>query len=156
MGGKIGVLVEVNCETDFVARGDDFQKLVKDVCLQVCSANPRWVSVEEVPEEEIAKEKAVYAAQAAETGKPENICEKIAEGRMRKWFEEVCLLKQPSVRPEHDGKTIEEMLTDLSGRCGEKCTLRRFVRFELGEGIEKVESNLAEEVAAELAKAEKK
>ena len=81
---------------------------------------------------------------------------KIAEGRMRKWFEEVCLLKQPSVRPEHDGKSIEEMLTALSGKCGEKCTIRRFVRFELGEGIEKKEANLAEEVAAELAKAEQK
>jgi len=156
MGGKIGVLVEVNCETDFVARGDDFQTLVKDICLQVCSASPQWVSRDEVPQGAIDVEKSVYVAQAAETGKPEAICVKIAEGKMKKWFTEVCLLDQVSVKPEHDGKSIGDLITELSGKCGEKIEVRRFVRFQLGEGIDKPVSNLAEEVAAELAKSEGK
>lgn len=154
MGGKIGVLAEINCETDFVARGEEFQAFVKEVLLQICSAAPRWVSQEEVPEDELAAEKNLYMKQAAETGKPEAICAKIAEGKLKKWFEEVCLLDQPSVRPEHEGKSINQMMTELSGKCGEKIGIRRFVRFQLGEGIEKKESNFAEEVAAELAKAE--
>ncbi len=156
MGGKIGVLVEVNCETDFVARGAEFQAFAKDVCLQVCSANPRWVAPEDVPAEAFEAERQLYMKQAAETGKPEQICAKIAEGKLKKWYEEVCLLKQPSVRPEHEGKSIEQLATELSGKCGEKITIRRFVRFQVGEGIEKPQSNLAEEVAAELAKAEAK
>lgn len=152
MGGKVGVLVEINCETDFVARGDDFRIFAKDVCHQVCAASPQWVSKEEAPEDAVAAEKRIYAAQAADTGKPANICEKIAEGRMKKWYTEVCLLEQPSVKPEHDGKTVGELMAELTGKCGEKIAIRRFVRFQLGEGIEKQESNLAEEVAAELAK----
>ena len=156
MGGKIGVLVEVNCETDFVARGEAFQAFAHDVCLQVCSANPRWVNQEDVDAEALAVEKALYVKLAAESGKPENICEKIAEGKLKKWMSEVCLLDQPSVKPEHDGKSISALMTELSGKCGEKLGIRRFVRFQLGEGIEKKESNLAEEVAAELAKADKK
>ena len=156
MGGKIGVLVEVNCETDFVARGDAFQTFVKDVCLQVCSANPQWVSEEEVSQELLAAEKDLYIRQAAESGKPPQICEKIAEGKLKKWLGEVCLMDQPSVKPEHDGRSIRDLMTELSGKCGEKLGIRRFVRFQLGEGIEKEESNLAEEVAAELAKADKK
>lgn len=154
MGGKIAVLVEVNCETDFVARGDAFQTLAKDLCLQVCSASPRWLNVDEVPADVLDAEKALYIRQAAETGKPQNVCEKIAEGKLKKWLEEVCLLDQPSVKPEHDGKTIGQMVTELSGICGEKIQVRRFVRWQLGEGIEKPVSNFAEEVAAELAKAE--
>ena len=154
MGGKIGVLVEVNCETDFVARGEAFQQLVKDVCLQVCSTSPRWVEQSEVPAEAIEAEKRVYEAQAAETGKPAQVCQKIAEGKLKKWFTEVCLLDQPFVKD--DKKTIAELLTEVSGKTGEKVTVRRFVRFQLGEGIEKKESNFAEEVAAELAKAEQK
>jgi len=156
MGGKIGVLVEINCETDFVARGDAFQQMVKDVCLQICSANPLYVSRDEIPAEAIEAEKKIYVAQAKETGKPENICEKIAEGKLKKWYEEICLLEQPSVKPEYDGKTVETLLTELSGKCGEKLSIRRFVRFQLGEGIEKEETDFAAEVAAELAKAEAK
>ena len=156
MGGKIGVLVEINCETDFVARGEDFQNFVKCVCLQICSTAPQWVSQDQVPAEAIEEEKQVYVAQAVETGKPENICVKIAEGKMNKWFTEVCLVDQPSVRPEHDGKKIGDLAAELTGKCGEKIQIRRFERFQLGEGIEKKESNLAEEVAAELAKAEAK
>mgnify|MGYP006302489683 CR=1 FL=1 len=156
MGGKVGVLVEINCETDFVARSDDFRTFVKDVCLQVCSASPEWVSAEEVPQSAVEAEKAIYVKQAAETGKPEPICEKIAEGKLKKWYTDVCLLDQPSVKPEHEGKTIGELMNELVGKCGEKVQIRRFARFQLGEGLEKPESNLAEEVAEELAKAEAK
>ena len=156
MGGKVGVLVEVNCETDFVARGEDFQRFVKDVCLQICSAAPHWVDEADVPADMLSTEKALYKKQAAETGKPENICEKIADGKLKKWMQEVCLLNQESVKPEHEGKTIGDLVAELTGKCGEKVQVRRFVRFELGEGIEKEESNLAEEVAAEIAKAEGK
>ena len=152
MGGKIGVLVEINCETDFVARGEAFQTFVKDVCLQICSASPRWVRREDVDPAVLEAEKALYMQQARETGKPEKVLEKIAQGKLDKWYSEVCLLEQPSVRPEHEGRTIQELMTQLSGKCGEKLDVRRFVRFELGEGIEKKQSNLAEDVAAELAK----
>ncbi|HPO15852.1 MAG TPA: translation elongation factor Ts [Candidatus Hydrogenedentes bacterium] len=156
MGGKIGVLVEVNCETDFVARGADFQTFAKDLCLQVCSANPRWVEPEDVPQEVLESEKQIYVKQALETGKPQNVCEKIADGKLKKWYEEVCLLKQVSVKPEHEGKTFEQLIAELTGKCGEKISVRRFVRWQVGEGIDKPVSNLAEEVAAELAKAEAK
>jgi elongation factor Ts len=150
MGGKYGVLAEINCETDFVARGEEFQQLCKDICLHICSANPRWVRREDVPAEAIAAEKEIYVKQAAETGKPQNICEKIAEGKLNKWFAEVCLLEQPFIRDQD--KTIQQLITELSGKCGEKIDIRRFVRWQLGEGIEKIETNLAEEVAKELAK----
>lgn len=155
MGGKIGVLVEINCETDFVARGEAFQSFCKDVCLQICSATPKWVRREDVPQEAIDAEKKVYMAQAKETGKPEKILEKIAEGKLTKWFAEVCLLEQQFVRPEVE-MTIEELMKALSGKVGEKVDVRRFVRFELGEGIEKKEANLAEEVAKAIADAEGK
>ncbi|HOH29799.1 MAG TPA: translation elongation factor Ts [Candidatus Hydrogenedentes bacterium] len=150
MGGKIGVLVEVNCETDFVARGEAFQTFVKDLCLQICSASPLYVKKEDVPPAAYDAEKEVYVKQSLETGKPQNICEKIAEGKMNKWFSEVCLLEQPFVKD--DKKTITDLMAELTAKCGEKIDIRRFVRFQLGEGIEKAESNLAAEVAAELAK----
>ncbi len=150
MGGKIGVLVEVNCETDFVARGDAFQTFVKDICLQICSAAPLWITKEEVPQAAYEEEKAVYVKQAAETGKPQNICEKIAEGKMNKWFSDVCLMEQPFVKD--DSKTIKDLLGELTAKCGEKVAIRRFVRFQLGEGIQKQEQDFAAEVAAELAK----
>ncbi len=152
MGGKIGVLVEVNCETDFVARGDIFQEFVKDVCLQICSTAPQWVTKDEVPEAAYQDEKEVYIKQAADTGKPSEICEKIAEGKMNKWFSEVCLLEQPFVKD--DKKTISDLIAELTGKCGEKVAIRRFVRFQLGEGIEKEEQDFAAEVAAELAKSQ--
>ncbi|HDP35677.1 MAG TPA: translation elongation factor Ts [Candidatus Hydrogenedentes bacterium] len=151
MGGKIGVLVEVNCETDFVARGEAFQEFVKDLCLQICSASPQWIAKEDVPEAAYQAEKEVYVKQAAETGKPQNICEKIAEGKMSKWFSEVCLLEQPFVKD--DKKIIKDLIAELTAKCGEKVVVRRFVRFQLGEGIEKEETDFAAEVAAELAKA---
>ncbi len=154
MGGKIGVMVEINCETDFVARGDDFRTLVNDICLQICAANPRWVTVEEVPQAEYDAEMELYVKQALQTGKPENICRKIAEGKMSKWHGEVCLLEQPFVKD--DKKTIKGLIAELTGKCGEKISVRRFVRFELGEGLEKRQNDLAAEVAAEMEKFENK
>ena len=153
MGGKVGVLVEINCETDFVARGDDFQSLCKDVCLQICSTAPLAVRREELSESAIAAEKEIYVKQAAETSKPQDICEKIAEGKLKKWFSEVCLMDQQFVKDPD--RSIDQLVTELSGKVGEKITVRRFVRYQLGEGIEKVVSNFAEEVAAELEKANK-
>ena len=150
MGGKIGVLVEVNCETDFVARGEAFQTFVKDICLQICSASPLYIKKEDVPQAAYEAEKEVYVKQALDTGKPQDICEKIAAGKMNKWFSEVCLIEQPFVK--EDKKTIKDLMAELTAKCGEKIDIRRFVRFQLGEGIEKVASNLAAEVAAELAK----
>jgi elongation factor Ts len=152
MGGKIGVLVEVNCETDFVARGEIFQTFVRDICLQICSAMPSYISPEEIPAEAYNAEKEVYVNQAKATGKPEAMLEKIAEGKMKKWFSEVCLLEQPFVKD--DKKSIKDLIADLTSQCGEKVVIRRFVRFQLGEGIEKEKTDLAAEVAAELAKAE--
>lgn len=149
MGGKIGVLAEINCETDFVARGDLFQELCKDLCLQICSAAPRWVRREEVPQDVIDAEMEIYTKQAADTGKPANVAEKIAQGKMNKFFEENCLLEQAFVK---DPKTkVEDVVKELSGKVGEKIEVRRFSRFQLGEGIEKEETDLAAEVAAAVA-----
>ncbi|HOD95379.1 MAG TPA: translation elongation factor Ts [Candidatus Hydrogenedentes bacterium] len=153
MGGKIGVLVEVNSETDFVARGDAFQAFVRDICLQICSASPTYISPDEIPAAALAAEKEVYVNQALATGKPEAMCEKIAEGKLKKWYSEVCLLEQPFVKD--DKKSIKDLIADLTSKCGEKIVIRRFVRFQLGEGIEKEKVDLAAEVAAELAKVEK-
>lgn len=133
MGGKIGVLAEINCETDFVARGEKFQEFCKDVCLQICSASPRWVKREDVPEDAIAAEKEIYVKQAVETGKPANVCEKIAEGKLNKWYQTVCLLEQSFVKDPD--RTIEELMKELSGLVGEKIDVRRFARFELGEAL---------------------
>lgn len=133
LGGKVGVLVEVNCETDFVARGEKFQEFCKNICLQICSASPLWVRREDVPETAIAAEKEIYVKQAAETGKPANVCEKIAEGKLSKWYSTVCLMEQPFVRDPD--RTVEEMAKELSGLVGEKIDVRRFARFQLGEAI---------------------
>ncbi|MBI5091132.1 MAG: translation elongation factor Ts [Candidatus Hydrogenedentes bacterium] len=149
MGGKLGVLVEINCETDFVARGEAFQALCKDICLQVCSAAPRWVRREEVPQDAIDAEREIYKVRARETGKPEKILDKIADGMLSKWYEEMCLMEQHFVKDPD--KTIEQLCKELSGKVGEKIDIRRFIRFQLGEGIEKKQSNLAEEVAEAIA-----
>ena len=134
MGGKIGVLVEVNCETDFVARGEEFQNLCRDLCLQVCSTAPQYVSQDEVPEEVLNKEREVFMARARDMGKPENILPKIAEGMLGKWYEEVCLLQQKFVKdPE---RTVEDLVKEFSGKVGEKIVVRRFARFQLGEDLE--------------------
>ena len=149
MGGKVGVLVEINCETDFVARGDDFRNFCNDICLQICATSPQYVRREDVPAAAIDAERAIYVKQAKETGKPEAVCEKIAEGKLNKWFQEVCLLEQEFVKDSD--KTIEVLAKELSGKVSEKIDIRRCSRFQLGEGLEKKESNLAEEVAAALA-----
>lgn len=133
LGGKIGVLVEVNCETDFVARGEKFQQFCKDLCMHISFADPKWMRREDVPAEVVAGEKDIYMKQAAETGKPANVCEKIAEGKLNKWYESVCLLEQKFIRDSE--RSIEELAKELSGLVGEKIQIRRFVRFQLGESI---------------------
>ena len=148
MGGKIGVLAEINCETDFVAKGEPFQQFCRDVCLQICSAVPRWVRREEVPQDVLNAEMDIYKKQARESGKPENILEKIAQGKLNKFFEENCLLEQKFVKDTD--VTIESLMKELSGKIGEKIDIRRFSRYQLGEGIEKKQSDLASEVAAAL------
>ncbi len=142
MGGKIGVLVEVNCETDFVARCDEFRQFCKNICLQVCSAAPRWLRREDVPEDVLEAEKAIYRARARETGKPEKILDKIADGMLDKWYKEVCLLEQPFVKePEKD---IETCRKELSGQVGENIVIRRFERFALGETAEQESEDTAQ------------
>ena len=145
MGGKMGVLVEINCETDFVSKGEQFQNMTKDICLQICSAAPRWIRREDVPADIIEEEKKLYVAQMKDSGKPENILEKIAEGKIGKFFEENCLLEQGFVKEPK--LKIEDMLKTLSGNVGEKIEIRRFERYVLGEGIEKVVVDFADEVA---------
>jgi elongation factor Ts len=145
-GGKIGVLVEVNCETDFVGKNVDFQTFVKDIAMHVAASSPRYVAREEVPAEVVAKEKEILAAQAAEQGKkPPQVIEKIVEGRLNKFFEECCLLEQPFVR-EPD-KKVQDILNELVAKIGEKIVVRRFTRFQLGEGLQKRNEDFASEVA---------
>ena len=154
MGGKIGVLVEVNCETDFVARTEGFQSLVKDLAMQVAAANPLWVRREEVPQEVLAKEVEIAKAQMRDQKKPEAILEKIAVGKLEKFYEQMCLLDQPFVKD--DKKKVSEVLTDAVAKIGENIQIRRFARFVLGEGLEKKQENLAEEVAKTAAAAAQK
>lgn len=131
LGGKIGVLVEVNCETDFVAKSTDFQAFVKDLCLQVAAANPQYVSRDEVPDGIIDHEKEIISTQAKTEGKPEKAIAKIAEGRLEKFYSEVCLLDQPFIRDQKI--VIKDLLGELSAKIGENLVIRRFVRFQLGE-----------------------
>ena len=149
MGGKIGVLVEVNCETDFVAKSDDFQVLVKDIAMHIAAANPKYVTEVEVPTAELEAEKEILKVQALNEGKPANIVERMIEGRIKKYYEDVCLLNQPFVKDS--SKTIKDILTEATLKIGEKISIRRFVRYELGEGMEKRNDNLAEEVAKQMA-----
>jgi elongation factor Ts len=132
--GRVGVLVEVDCETDFVARNDDFAAFTKDIASHIAAAAPRYVSADEVPEEDRAAELKVFQEQAAEEGKPPPVQEKIAEGRMKKWLEEVVLLEQQHVNADkHDGKTIEELRAAISATTGENVVIRRFARFAIGD-----------------------
>ncbi len=130
-GNKIGVLIEVNCETDFVARTDDFRKLARDLAMQVAATNPLAVDREGVDPEEVEKEKDIYRAQALESGKPEKIVDKIIEGRLGKFFQEVCLLEQAFVKDTE--KTVTDIVNEVSAKTGEKVSVRRFVRYQLGE-----------------------
>ena len=145
MGGKIGVLVEVNCETDFVARTEGFQTLVKDVAMQIAAASPLWVRREEVPADVVAKELEIAKAQMRDQKKPEAILEKIAQGKLEKFYEQTCLMDQLFVKD--DKKKMKDVLTDAVAKIGENLQVRRFARFVLGEGLEKKQENLAEEVA---------
>ncbi|MCA1960796.1 MAG: translation elongation factor Ts [Desulfomonile sp.] len=131
MGGKIGVLLELKCESDFVAKTDRFNELLKDLCMQVAASAPQWVSPEEVPEEIVNKEKEIYMTQAREQGKPEKILEKIAEGRLQKFYSEVCLLEQPFVKDTD--KTVKQLISETIAQLGENMTVGRFVRFQLGQ-----------------------
>jgi len=131
IGGKIGVLLEVNCETDFVGKSTDFQAFVKDLCLQIAAANPQYVTRDEVPDGIIEHEKEIIATQAKTEGKPEKAIEKMLEGRLEKFYSEVCLLDQPFIRDQKI--MIKDLLGGLSAKIGENIVIRRFVRFQLGE-----------------------
>ncbi|MDD2318490.1 MAG: translation elongation factor Ts [Geobacteraceae bacterium] len=145
-GGKIGVLVEVNCETDFVAKNDAFQGFVKDIAMHIAAAAPQFVSREEVSPELLEREKEIYRAKAKETGKPDNIIEKIVEGQVSKFYGEICLLEQVFVKDTD--KTIQTYLNETIASIGENMSIRRFARFVLGEGLAKKDTDFAAEVAA--------
>jgi elongation factor Ts len=147
-GGKIGVLVEVNCETDFVARTDEFQDLVKDIAMHIAAVEPRFVTRDEVTEDALAREREVYREQALATGKPENVVDRIVDGKMGKFYAETVLLEQPFVK--NPDVTIERMIMEKVAKIGENIQVRRFARFKLGEGIEKKSENFADEVAAQI------
>lgn len=146
MGGKIGVLLEVNCETDFVAKTDEFQDFVNNIALHIAAMNPEYVSREDIPADVVEKEKEILATQARNDGKPDHIVEKIVEGRLEKFYGDVCLLDQPFVKD--DEKTISQLVKEKIAKIGENINVRRFVRYELGAGIEKKEENFADEVAS--------
>jgi elongation factor Ts len=150
MGGKVGVLVEVNCETDFVARTEEFQALVKDIAMHIAAAEPRYVTREEVPSDILDKEREITRAQIANdpknANKPEAVVEKIVEGRLNKFYEEAVLVDQPFVKDP--AKTINELLTEKIAKTGERITVRRFTRYKMGEGLAKREDDFASEVAS--------
>lgn len=131
MGGKLGTIVEVNCETDFVAKNEDFIEFTKNIAMHVAATNPVGIKAEDVPQEIIDKEKEIYRAQALETGKPENILDKIAEGKLKKFFKENCLLNQPYVRDPN--VTISDLINGMIAKIGENITIKRFARFQVGE-----------------------
>lgn len=131
MNGKIGVLLELNCESDFVAKTDQFAEVVKDLCMQIAASAPLWIAAEDVPADVIAKEKDIYMSQAKEAGKPEKILEKIAEGKLNKFYEDMCLLDQKFVKDTD--KSVREMIKEKIAQLGENITVGRFTRFQLGE-----------------------
>jgi elongation factor Ts len=149
MGGKVGVLVEVNCETDFVARGDEFQQLVKDTAMHIAAAEPRYVSRDEVASDVLDKERDIARAQAQNdpknANKPDQVIDKIVEGRLNKFFEEFVLLDQPFIKDP--AKTVGELITEKIAKTGEKITIRRFARYKMGEGLAKREDDFGDEVA---------
>ncbi len=149
MGGKVGVLVEVNCETDFVARGEDFQQLVKDVAMHIAAAEPRYVVREDIPAEALDKEREIARAQAQgdpkNANKPEQVIEKIVEGRLNKFYEEVVLLDQPFIKDP--AKTVGELVSEKIAKSGEKITIRRFARYKMGEGLARRDDDFGGEVA---------
>lgn len=150
MGGRIGVLVEINCETDFVAKTKEYEDFCKDIAMQIAASRPEYVLRDEVPELVIEKERNILKAQALNEGKPEKVIERMVEGRIEKFYREVCLMEQPFIKDPD--KSVKQLLTELISRLGENVAIRRFSRYELGEGIEKARCNLAEEVQAQIAK----
>jgi elongation factor Ts len=130
-GGKLGVMVEVNCETDFVAKSDDFQEFAKNIAMHIAATNPIGITPEDVPAETLAREKAIYVDQAKQTGKPDNVIEKIVEGKMNKFLKENCLMQQAYVR--NPDITIADLLNELIAKIGENISVKRFVRFQIGE-----------------------
>ncbi len=147
-GGRIGVLVEVNCETDFVAKTDEFKQLAYDIAMQIAASNPEYVSREEVPETVINHEKEILRAQALEEGKPEKIIDKMIEGRIEKYFKEKCLLEQEFIKDTD--KSVQELVHENVAKIGENITVRRFARYEVGEGIEKEVVDFATEVMSQI------
>jgi elongation factor Ts len=146
--GRIGVLIEVNIETDFAAKNEEFRRMVRDLGMQIAAMNPRWVSKEDVPAEEIEKEKTIIRNKALNEGKPEKILDRIVEGSLNKFYEENCLLEMAYVKD--DSKKISQLVKEMIAKIGENITVRRFVRFELGEGIQKKEENFADEVMKQI------
>lgn len=134
-GGRIGVLVEVNCETDFVAKTEEFRSFVRDIAMQIAAAKPEWVRREDVPPEKVAQEREILRAQALNEGKPANIVDKIVDGRLEKFFKETCLLEQPFIK--NPDVAVGDVLKEVIARLGENIVVRRFTRYELGEGIER-------------------
>lgn len=149
-GGRIGVLLEVNSETDFVARSEMFRTLVADVAMHIAAMNPLSVSAEEIPQDVAAKEREILTAKARETGKKEEMIPKIVDGQIKKWISENCLLEQKFVK--NPDISINDYLKEVIGKLGEKIVVRRFVRYEMGEGLQKKTENFAEEVAAQINK----
>lgn len=147
-GGKIGVLLEVNCETDFVARNDVFKSLVKDIAMHIVATNPRYLNKEAVPADDIEKEREILRAQALNEGKPEKIVDKMVEGRISKFYSENCLLEQDFVK--NPDQTVQDFINEKIAVLGEKISVRRFIRWERGEGLEKKEENFAEEVMKQV------
>ncbi len=145
-GGRIGVMLELNCETDFVARGEDFIELAKSISMHIAWSNPKFLSRESIPQEVVEKEEDIFRAQL--TPQQQKLADKIIPGKMEKFYTENCLLEQEDQRDPENKKKISQLITDLSAKVGEKVELRRFMRYEVGEGIEKEETNLAEEVAS--------
>jgi elongation factor Ts len=147
-GGRIGVIVEINSETDFVAKNAEFQEFGRDVAMQVAASNPTYVRIEDVPQEAIEAEKEILRNQALNEGKPAQIVDKMVEGRIAKYYKEVCLLEQPFIKDPD--KTVDQLLKEKIAKIGENLSIRRFSRFEVGEGLEKKSENFAEEVAKQL------
>ena len=143
--GKIGVLLEVNCETDFVARTEDFKNFVRDIALHIAAANPLYVNPSEVPPELLTKEEEVFRAQAASSGKPANVLDKIVQGKVAKFLTEICLMDQPFVKDPD--KSVGQYQKETISKLGENLAVRRFVRMVMGDGLKKKEENFAEEVA---------
>lgn len=147
-GGRIGVLLEVNCETDFVARGDEFKTLARDIGMQIAASNPQYLNKEDVPEDVLQHERDILKAQALNEGKPEKIIEKMVEGRIEKFYKEVCLMEQPFVKDPD--LSVRDVILDKTAKIGERIVIRRFTRYELGAGIEKVQEDFAADVMKEM------